>query len=353
MRTGCTAPKRVYRAAILGLGFIGGADQTSGDALGQRLENLDGTHWGAYSANPRIDVIAGSSRDSGRRSRFAARSGARVYDDWRELLWKELPEIVSVASYAPQHAEMTIEAARAGARVIWCEKPMATSLSQADHMLQACESIGALLVVNHNRRFHPHFRKLKEFVSDGGLGGLQGASLGWGTGRLGNVGTHMFNALQMVVDRPVEAISATLDLSGRPDCRGLQFQDPGGWGLIRFSGQLTATFEAPDYSCVPATLTVHGERGRVVVTGGQFRVEIWGEAPLTWPDLNPGETSMDRALAEIIQWLDGAGEFPAPAVSARQTLEAILACHISHGQGGTWVDLPVSPEAYAAELRTG
>ena len=35
-----------YRAAIVGLGFIGGADQVSGDALGQLVEDLDGTHVG-------------------------------------------------------------------------------------------------------------------------------------------------------------------------------------------------------------------------------------------------------------------------------------------------------------------
>ena len=31
----------IYRGGIIGLGFIGGADQVSGDALGQRVENLD------------------------------------------------------------------------------------------------------------------------------------------------------------------------------------------------------------------------------------------------------------------------------------------------------------------------
>ena len=33
-----------YKAAIVGLGYIGGADQVSGDALGHLVEDLDGTH---------------------------------------------------------------------------------------------------------------------------------------------------------------------------------------------------------------------------------------------------------------------------------------------------------------------
>jgi predicted dehydrogenase len=345
-------PTRVYRAAILGLGFIGGADQHSGDALGQQVVNLDGTHWGAYSKNPHLTVVAGSSRDPGRRERFSRRSNARVYSDWRELLSRECPEIVSVATYSPQHAEMTVEAAQAGAKVIWCEKPMASSLDQADRMLDACRRSGALLVINHNRRFHPHFRRLRKLILEGGLGTLRGASLCWGTGRLGNVGTHFFNALQMVLDRTVEAVSATLDLSGRPDCRGLQFQDPGGWGLIRFAGNLTATFEAADYSCAPATLIIHGDQGRVVVAGTRFHVEIRGEPPVTWPDLPQGETSMDRALTEMIHWLNG-GEFPEPAISARHTLEIIVACHLSHHQRGAWVDLPLPDESWSKVIKTG
>ena len=52
----------------------------------------------------------------------------------------------------------------------------------------------------------------------------------WGNGRLGNVGTHVFDALYMLTGLKVEAVSATLDLAGKPDCRGSDFADPGGGG---------------------------------------------------------------------------------------------------------------------------
>src|SRR3990172_3120658 len=64
----------IYRGAIIGLGFIGGADQVSGDALGQRVEDLDGTHFDAMRNHPRVTLMAGSSRDAGRRKRFAQRT---------------------------------------------------------------------------------------------------------------------------------------------------------------------------------------------------------------------------------------------------------------------------------------
>ena len=78
-----------YTAGIIGLGFIGAADQVSGDALGQKVENLDGTHAVAHQNHSRVDLIAGSSRDQGRRDRFESRTGARTYEQWSDLLAKE------------------------------------------------------------------------------------------------------------------------------------------------------------------------------------------------------------------------------------------------------------------------
>ena len=66
-----------HRAVIMGLGYIGGADQVSGDALGQLVVDLDGTHIDALANHPRVDVVAGSSRDLGRRERFTERTGDR------------------------------------------------------------------------------------------------------------------------------------------------------------------------------------------------------------------------------------------------------------------------------------
>ena len=119
-----------YRAGIIGLGFIGGADQVSGDALGQQVSGLDGTHFDALSNHPRVNLVAGSSRDAGRRERFAQRAGAKTYTNWEEMLAQEALDIVNVATYAPVHAEITVACAKQGIRAIYCEKPIATHGSQ-------------------------------------------------------------------------------------------------------------------------------------------------------------------------------------------------------------------------------
>ncbi len=177
--------KERYRAAIIGLGFIGGADQVSGDALGQRVENLDGTHIHAYQNNPRIDMVAGSSRDMGRRQRFVERMqntegrDVPVFADWKEMIATTDIDVVSIATYTPVHAEITVACAGKGIPVVYCEKPIARTLSEADTMISVCGRTGSLLVVNHQRRFNGNFRKLAELAQNGELGTINSVTLRW------------------------------------------------------------------------------------------------------------------------------------------------------------------------------
>ena len=159
--------KPKYRACIIGLGFIGGADQVSGDVLGQAVNKLDGTHFASLKNNHRVELVAGSSRNEGRRERFAERSGVKTYADWSEMLEKEKPDIVGVATYSPVHAEITIACAEHGARAVLCEKPIATTLPDAEKMVSVCEKADTLLVINHQKRFNPNYRRLRDLSLTG------------------------------------------------------------------------------------------------------------------------------------------------------------------------------------------
>ncbi len=342
-----------YRAAIIGLGYIGGADQISGDALGQSLKDLDGTHFEALSKNPRVELVAGSSRDEGRRQRFAARSQARTYPDWRTMLAEEKPDIVSVATYAPQHAEITIACAQSGVRAIFCEKPVATRLPDAGRMVQACQAAGALLIVNHNRRFHPNFRRLRDLLAAGALGDLTSALLQWTTGRLGAVGTHVIDALCMLIGQKVSAVSGTLDWSGRPDCRGPQFHDPGAWGMMQMGDGMRAFVNAPDYGSIPLQLLISGSKGRATVMGNAVTLDFWDGRREHWPNAGSDPSSMDQAVEEIVAWLDGRAPFMYNAQDAVDTLEAILAFHASHAANGAWVTLPLTDADRTREVQSG
>ncbi len=331
--------EKTYRAGIIGLGFIGGADQVSGDALGQQVPDLDGTHRYALENHPRVELVAGSSRDQGRRQRFAEATGARTWADWRELLEKEDLDIVSVATYAPTHAEITAACAQAGIRAVYCEKPVATTLPDAEAMTAACREAGTLLAVNHNRRYDPNHRRLQALIQAGGLGELTSVNMQWPAGRLGNVGTHMFDASYMLTGRRVEEVSATLDLAGKPDCRGAQFSDPGGWGIMRLEGGLMAVVDATDYGRQPPLTALNGSQGRALITGLDIKLEYWDGRSEHWPTSQEG-SSMDRAVGDIVDWLDGA-PFPYDAEEAVHTLEAIVAFHASHARQAAWTELPL------------
>lgn len=342
-----------YRAAIIGLGMIGGADQVSGDKLGQRVENMDGTHAAAYQKHPRIQLVAGASRDAGRRERFAARTGARTYSDWRELIEREPLDIVSVATYSPQHAEITIACARRGIPVIYCEKPVATNLADAGRMLEACAQQQTLLVINHQRRFNSNYRRLQQAIAAGELGELVSAHVQWPSGRLGNVGTHAFDALLMLTRRRFQAVSATLDLAGKPDCRGGDFHDPGGWGTFRLEGGVMATVHAPDYGRMPFQIEINGSAARAIVKGFAVTLDYADGRTASWPALTEGISGMDRAAAEIVAYLDRQEPFPYAAEEAAHVFEAIVGFHASHARNAAWTALPLSGDDRKIEIASG
>ena len=329
-----------YKAGIIGLGFIGAADQVSGDALGQQVEDLDGTHWAALHTHPEVEVVSGSSRDEGRRKRFAARSGAATYADWRELLAAEPLDIVSIATYTPVHEEITLACVEAGVKAIYCEKPVAPTVAAGQRMVAACAEAGALLVFNHQRRFTTNLRRLRDHIKAGGLGDLISVNTQWGSGRLGNVGTHVFDMVYMLTGRSIEAVSATLDLVGKPDCRGSDFADPGGWGTMRLEGGVMVTVDASDYNRTPWDVRINGSEGRALA-GASVEIEYWDGRSEVWDNEKQRGSGMDVAVHEIAAWLDDATPLEYQPEEAVHVLEAIVAFHASHAKNSAWVELPL------------
>ncbi len=319
-----------YRAVVVGLGFIGAADPVSGDAIGQRVQDLRGTHAQALAAHPRVTLVAGSSRDLGRRGRFVERSGVRnTYESWEQMLDRERPDIVSVAVNSPH--ELTTACARAGVRCVFCEKPLATSLRDADAMVDACAAGGTLLVVNHTRRWEPAFTAAAALVREGALGRLHHALVRWPAGRLGNVGTHIFDALDMLLGREAVEVRGELDDTGRPDCRGSRFHDPGGWGTVRYAGGLKAFVDASESidAPVPLSFLVTGSLGELRIDGRVGSIRPWRGEAAPIPQGDDSRTPMDLAVEEIVRCLDSGSPSSSPGTAARRALEVVMGFHAS------------------------
>jgi myo-inositol 2-dehydrogenase/D-chiro-inositol 1-dehydrogenase len=98
-----------------------------------------------------------------------ALGGGRAYTDVAQL-WDD-PEVDAVVIAAParSHADLVVAASAAGKHV-FCEKPMAVTLADADRAIDAARSAGVVLQVGFNRRFAADWRAARNLLDDGALG---------------------------------------------------------------------------------------------------------------------------------------------------------------------------------------
>lgn len=102
---------------------------------------------------------------------LATELGVWATNNLDELLMRDDVNAVLIATPPFLHAEQTVAAAQAGKHV-FCEKPMALTLDECDHMIAACQASGVNLMVGHVLRYYPIHAKVKEVVDSGKLGRL-------------------------------------------------------------------------------------------------------------------------------------------------------------------------------------
>jgi len=102
--------------------------------------------------------------------------GAKTYADYRKLL-AERKDIDAVVVITPSflHAEPTIAAFNRGLPVL-CEKPMATTVEDANRMIEASRRSGKLLYIGFQKRLVPVTVKMQELAAAGEIGKIVFAS---------------------------------------------------------------------------------------------------------------------------------------------------------------------------------
>src|SRR5882762_9361857 len=126
---------------------------------------------GAVKAMPEEgEVVAVASPTQGDAAAFAQRHGVpRAYGDYRELLRDPDIEMISIAAPNRMHAQITIDAAKAGKHVV-CEKPLCLTIEEADAMIDACRQAGVLLLYAEELFFAPKYVKAKQLADEGAFG---------------------------------------------------------------------------------------------------------------------------------------------------------------------------------------
>jgi len=320
-----------YRAGIIGCGSIARV------------------HAGGLQAVEGVDLVAAAEILPDRLQEFGEKWGvAGLYTDYAEMLARENLDIVSICTRNHQHVEPTLAAAEAGVKVIFCEKPMALNLGEADRMIEACDRAGARLIIDHTMRFEANYRRLKEQIEQGIIGDLVAIEV-LAIGDLGELthnATHSFDTLCMFGGQP-QWIVAHLerDVERRKDREDL-------FALVGFEGGVRGKLVYGGYTDYRYEgFVFEGTRGRIETvshTGWQPLMRIWtpdrhGSAPFR--DGESVEDVIDNdpwtmAAQEIVACLDQDRPCISDGRQGRLALELTMAAYESRRQGGARIELP-------------
>lgn len=123
---------------------------------------IAGVHASVLARDDRVQIAAVHDIDKPRAEDFARRSGTEVAHSVAEVL--ATCEAIFITTPNTKHTELAILAAEERKHV-FCEKPMATSVSDARRILKVAEKAGKVFQVGHNRRFAPVYAELKQMLA--------------------------------------------------------------------------------------------------------------------------------------------------------------------------------------------
>jgi predicted dehydrogenase len=218
---------------------------------------------------PRLKVICGRTA---RHVQAAARQWGweEAATDWEAVVSRPDIDLVDICTPGDWHAPIAIAAARAG-KAVFCEKPLANSLREAEAMLAAVRKAGVTHMICHNYRRAPAVLLASQLISSGQLGEIRHFRgtylqdwirdptfpLVWrldkkraGSGALGDLGAHVVDLARFLVGEIAEVAGdlrtfipkrPLLGASGRS---GAVTVDDAATALVRFAGGAMGTIEA-------------------------------------------------------------------------------------------------------------
>jgi predicted dehydrogenase len=170
---------------------------------------------------PDAEIVAVADEDKIGGAARAKKFNAEPYADYREMLDKAKPNIVSICPrWLDVHHDMVIAAAERGVH-IYMEKPMCRTLAEADAMVQACEKSHVKLAIAHQSRHSPKVAVVKQLLAEGKLGRVlelrgRGKEDRRGGGEdLWVLGTHVMDMIRNLGGDPAWCF-ANVTQAGRP-----------------------------------------------------------------------------------------------------------------------------------------
>jgi predicted dehydrogenase len=265
------------------------------------------------------------------------------------MLRKEALDILSICTWNSTHLEILKEAVSHGVKAIFCEKPIADTLRNADQMLKLCNEKGVILQIGHQRRFDQFHQEVRNLLQNGSLGRIQQVTFYYTAG-IGNSGSHMFDLLRFLFG-DVEWVRAVYsqNLSPNPN-------DPNIDGIIKFKSGHIGTIQACDVKEFQMfEMDCLGTKGRLNLTHAGFGLDYYTVAESNlfsgykeiFPATPPINKDMPRqflvnAVQHLLECLKEGKKSISSGEDGRAALELICACHESALAEGEKVSLPLT-----------
>lgn len=255
---------------LIGTGYMGKCHALAWNAVASVFGDVE---------RPRLVGLA--EVDAGLAVRKATELGfGRGTGNWRDLLTDSEIDVISITTPNQFHAEMAISALEAGKHV-WCEKPMATSLADAERMLAAQRASGKAAVMGYNYIQNPLIRHIADLLRAGAIGAVTHVRVEmdedymadpsepfyWkseaqsGYGALDDFAVHPLSLLSVLTGLPVEVMTdMAKPYADRPTREG-------GRRLVENHdiANVLLTFEGGVSGVLMANRSAWGRKGRILV----------------------------------------------------------------------------------------
>jgi len=227
----------------------------------------------AAKGSPKLQFAGVCSRTAANAAEIAALYGGQAYPSFEALLADPAIEAVLLPTPHFLHHPQTLAALRAGKHV-FVEKPIATSISQAEEMHREAENTGRVLAVGHQGRHTGGMRKVKAMLAAGDFGAIAAVVIvqgyphalfrtgeDWRTGetavpggQLDELGVHYFDVLQYLFG-PARRVTGFVQRP-KPDA-----PPAAATVALHFDGGVIANYTTYDASVGTSRMFLFGSKG--------------------------------------------------------------------------------------------
>jgi predicted dehydrogenase len=280
-------------------------------------------HAQGYAASNEVQILACADPVKEKAQAMAKKFNIpHIYEDYREMLDREKPDIVSVCTWTGLHAQMIFDAVDAGVKAIHAEKPMAPTWGESKTIYEKCSRNNVMITFCHQRRFEARFVKAKQLAHDGTIGELYRVE-GF-CPNLFDWGTHWFDMFFFYNhDSPAKWVMGQIDCSQIRRVFGVPVERYG-LSYIMWQNGLTGLLVTGGDSGANCQNRLIGTKGIIEVgvpNGPALRVLSEGKG-WTVPDLHGVVPHHNGTTLSVLDLIDALKTGREPELSGRKALQA-------------------------------